>query len=137
MQVMINVQRSSQFLFYFRSHLRPEHPPRVGEERNPRKLTLMPKFGKRKYRKKIPKKWEEADLPHTHAHTYTCKYVFRCREKKSSYPLPFTLLYNIAIIVVDFIIHARNARKSECGNNGHVGMPGVEETTEFAAFTSD
>lgn len=63
-------------------------------------------------------------------HTYTCKYVFRRREEKSSYTLPFTLLYNIAIILVAVIIHARNAHKSECGNNGHW----VEET---AAFPSD
>ncbi len=71
-------------------------------------------------------------------HTYTSKYVFRRREEKSSYTVPFTLLYNIAIVVVVVvIIHARNARKSECGNNGRVGIHGVEETAEFAAFTSD
>jgi hypothetical protein len=115
MQVMINVQRSSQFLFYFRSHWRPEHPPRVGEERNLRKLALTPKFGKRKYRKKSQKKGKKLIFhTHTHTHTYTCKYVFRRREEKSSYTLPFTLLYNIGIIVVVVIIHARDARKSEC-----------------------
>lgn len=76
---------------------------------------------------KMARSWSST---HTQRHTHTCKYVFRRREEKSSYTLPFTLLYNIAIIVVVVIIHARNARKSECGNNGH----GVEET---AAFPSD
>jgi len=55
----------------------------------PRKLALTPKFGKRKYRKKSPKKWEEADLPDTH----TLVSMFSDGEKRKAVTLCLSLFY--------------------------------------------
>ncbi len=89
---VINVQRSSQFLFFFRSHWRPEHPPGVGEEKNPRKLALTPKFGKRKYRKKSPKNGTKL-IFHTHTHTHTLVSMSSDAENRKAITLCLSLFY--------------------------------------------